>query len=80
MILSAEEYPELPAINPTEVYQVPSDILRKGALASRFAAVDEKTPNLAGVHICNQGGKIAFSGTERHRIYNYVSSMNRTQL
>lgn len=74
-VLSAEEYPELPELIRTEVFKVPVDVLRKGSLASRFAAVDEKNPNISGIHIYNREGKIAFAATDRHRVYNYESSV-----
>lgn len=74
-VLNSEEYPQLPKMEQTDIITVPIEILRKGAMASRFSLADEKTPALTGIHIYNHNGKLGFVATDRHRIYRFTSSV-----
>jgi DNA polymerase-3 subunit beta len=74
-VLSSDEYPPLPALEAADVISVPIEVLRKGALASRFSSNDEKMPASTGIHIFNHEGKIGFESTDRHRIFRYISDV-----
>ncbi len=74
-VLSSEQYPELPRLPNAYFISAPIESLRKGAHASRFALVDEKTPVLSAVHLYNADGKLGFMATDRHRIYRYISEI-----
>jgi DNA polymerase-3 subunit beta len=74
-VLSSEEYPELPKMESGDIISVPIEVMRKGALASRFSLADEKTPALNGIHVYNHDGKVGFVATDRHRIYRYTSDV-----
>lgn len=73
--LSSEEYPELPQLKKTPFLSMPIEVLRKGALASRFTVTDQNTPTLTAICIANENGKLVFTGTDRHRIYKYTSEI-----
>ncbi|MFE5321535.1 DNA polymerase III subunit beta [Paenibacillus sp. NPDC056579] len=75
-VLKAEEYPQLPKLEQTEILNIPIEVLRKGAMASRFASADETTPSITGIHIYNQNGKLAFIATDRHRAYRFISEIS----
>ncbi|BFH10966.1 DNA polymerase III subunit beta [Paenibacillus melissococcoides] len=74
-VLNPEEYPELPKMESTDIITVPADVLRKAAQAAGFSSTDKGTPSLTGIHVFNHNGKLAFEGTDRHRIYRYVSDV-----
>ncbi|MDK8193143.1 DNA polymerase III subunit beta [Paenibacillus sp. UMB7766-LJ446] len=78
-ILSAEEYPTLPQPVVDEFIQVPTDVLKKGALGKEMALIDEATPALTGICISNFDGMLGFVATDRHRVYKYVSNVEVTE-
>ncbi|CAM4052753.1 DNA polymerase III subunit beta [Paenibacillus alkaliterrae] len=73
--MKSEEYPELPKLSNAMFISVPIETMKKGALASRFTLTDEKTPTLTAIHIHNDNGKLAFMGTDRHRVYRHISDV-----
>ncbi|MDQ6423624.1 DNA polymerase III subunit beta [Paenibacillus sp. LHD-117] len=73
--LSSEQYPELPQPGNTSFLSCPLDMLRKGALASRFAGSDENMPTITAVNLYHTDGRLGFVATNRHRIYRYISDI-----
>lgn len=73
--LNSEEYPSLPQLSRGGFISVPIEMLKKGVLASQFTLSDEKTPTLSAIYIHNHHGKLAFMGTDRHRVYRYISDV-----
>jgi DNA polymerase-3 subunit beta len=74
-VLSSEQFPDLPKMANAYFLSCPIEMLRKGALASRFAGMDEKTPSISSVHLYNKSGKLGFMATDRHRCYRYISDI-----
>lgn len=56
-------------------FSMPIETLKKGTLASRFTLIDENTPTLTAIYLHIEGGKVAFIGTDQHRIYRYISDV-----
>jgi DNA polymerase-3 subunit beta len=74
-VLSSEQFPDLPKMANAYFLSCPIEMLRKGALASRFAGMDEKSPSISSVHLYNESGKLGFMATDRHRCYRYISDI-----
>jgi DNA polymerase III subunit beta len=74
-VLDASEFPALPQLGESNFISAPIEMLRKGALASRYILQDETLPKLSCVNIFNENGRLAFKATDRHRIYRYISDI-----
>lgn len=74
-VLSSDEYPPLPILDASNIISAPIGVLRKGAIGANFSLSDETVPSLSGIYIYNEGGKLSFVATDRHRIYRYVSDI-----
>ncbi|MFX3637357.1 MAG: DNA polymerase III subunit beta [Candidatus Pristimantibacillus sp.] len=74
-VLNSDEYPNLPKMESDDVTFVPIEVLRKGAIATKFTLLDPQRPALSGIFIYNHEGKLGFLGTDTHRIYRYVSDV-----
>ncbi|QQZ64532.1 DNA polymerase III subunit beta (plasmid) [Paenibacillus sonchi] len=74
-ILDAEQYPALPSMESVEQLSIPYETLRRSSIGTLFASMEESTPALLGIHIHCCDGRLAFSATDRHRIFNFVSDV-----
>lgn len=67
--MEAEEYPELPSIQDTEVTLLPVDALTEGLRGSLFAtSADESKQVLTGVHLTVDSDGMEFAATDGHRL------------
>lgn len=67
--ISAEEYPELPALEEEEVIHLPVDALIEGLRGSLFASSsDESKQVLTGVHLMMESEGLEFAATDGHRL------------
>lgn len=74
-VLNGEQYPELPKPSNLNFQSCPIEVLRKGALAAKFAGLDDKMPSITSVLLHNSGGRLGFTATDRHRIYRFISDI-----
>lgn len=69
--MDPEEFPVLPAIEESEVLQIPGDLLKAMIRQTVFSAsTSEQTPVLTGVLWNLQNGVLKFVATDRHRLAN----------
>lgn len=67
--MGAEEFPELPSIEETEVTYLPVDALTEGLRGSLFStSSDESKQVLTGVHLTVDGNGLEFAATDGHRL------------
>jgi DNA polymerase-3 subunit beta len=67
--MGAEEFPELPSIEDTEITHLPVDALTEGLRGSLFAtSSDESKQVLTGVHLTVDSGGMEFAATDGHRL------------
>ncbi len=67
--MSAEEFPELPSIEDTEVIHLPLDALSEGLRGSLFATSSDETKQvLTGVHLTSEAESLEFAATDGHRL------------
>ncbi|AJY74893.1 DNA polymerase III subunit beta [Paenibacillus beijingensis] len=67
--MDPEEFPVLPAVEESEVLQIPGDLLKAMIRQTVFSAsTSEQTPVLTGVLWNLQDGLIKFVATDRHRL------------
>jgi DNA polymerase-3 subunit beta len=65
----ANEYPELPTIDESEVVHLPADALIDGLKGSLFAtSSDESKQVLTGVHVTAEVDSLEFAATDGHRL------------
>lgn len=74
-ILEPDQFPSLPDIEAVEQISLPYETLRRASVGALFASIEESTPALLGVYIHCSEGRLAFSATDRHRIFRYVSDI-----
>jgi DNA polymerase-3 subunit beta len=67
--MGAEEFPELPTVDESEVTYLPIDLLSEGLRGSLFAtSSDESKQVLTGVHIVSDADSLEFAATDGHRL------------
>lgn len=74
-ILEPDQFPALPDMEAVEQLSLPYETLRRASVGALFASLEESTPALLGMYIHCLEGKLAFSVTDRHRIFRYVSDV-----
>jgi DNA polymerase-3 subunit beta len=67
--MGAEEFPELPTVEESDVTYLPIDLLSEGLRGSLFAtSSDESKQVLTGVHIVSDADSLEFAATDGHRL------------
>lgn len=67
--MSAEEFPELPAIAEAQITHLPVGALTEGLRGSLFSTSSDETKQvLTGVHLMVDAGGIEFAATDGHRL------------
>ena len=67
--LSAEDYPNLPEIESTDIVKISADALIEGLRGSLFATSSDETKQvLTGVHLTAMDASLEFAATDGHRL------------
>lgn len=74
--MGAEEFPELPTVDESDVTYLPIELLSEGLRGSLFAtSSDESKQVLTGVHIVSDTDSLEFAATDGHRL-SVVQALN----
>ncbi|WP_449354781.1 DNA polymerase III subunit beta [Virgibacillus natechei] len=77
----AEEYPQLPALQTDESFEMPTDLLKSLTKQTVFAVSTMETrPILTGVHIKLNNNTLTFTATDSHRLASREIPVNETSV
>ncbi|NET09745.1 MAG: DNA polymerase III subunit beta [Symploca sp. SIO2B6] len=77
--LPADDYPELPTMEESDVVYLPAEALADGLKGTLFSAsADETKPLLTGVHVKTQQDGLEFAATDGHRLAVVQTIADRT--